>query len=174
MAKASFHKGQRVYVRPVGTWAIIERVVPHWTKGLDEPLRVTYEVGLGRDFAAEELHHDTPQPENDTGEHWRIVRAENRWQSASETASHPFPGTYPVVRTGEADWGGWRVPGAEYALSPSRIEIQARIFACAPQLARLVRQFAAIADEAEGAETQEEILDSARELLSFLDGATHL
>ena len=37
MAKAQFHKNQRVYVKPVGTWALIEHVVPHWAKGLDEP-----------------------------------------------------------------------------------------------------------------------------------------
>ena len=24
MAKAVFHKGQRVYVKPVGTWAVVE------------------------------------------------------------------------------------------------------------------------------------------------------
>ena len=40
MARAQFHKNQRVYVRPVGTWAQIERVVPHWTKGLEEPIRM--------------------------------------------------------------------------------------------------------------------------------------
>jgi hypothetical protein len=45
MAKAQFHKNQRVYVKPVGTWALIERVIPHWAKGLDEPLRVYYDVG---------------------------------------------------------------------------------------------------------------------------------
>ena len=173
MAKANFHKSQRVYVRPVGTWAMIERVLPHWTKGLEEPLRVTYDVGLGREFSSEELQHDTPQPDSG-GERWRIVRAENRWQSPAEAASHPYPGTYPVVVTGEADWGGWRVPGAEYALSPSRIEAQARVLACAPQLAALVRQFVATADEAEDAKSQDENLESAREILSFLDGAMHV
>jgi hypothetical protein len=30
MAKAQFHKNQRVYVKPVGTWALIERVVLGW------------------------------------------------------------------------------------------------------------------------------------------------
>jgi len=30
-------------------------VVPHWAKGIDEPIRVHYDVGLGREFAAEEL-----------------------------------------------------------------------------------------------------------------------
>ena len=48
MAKAQFHKNQRVYVRPVGTWAVIERVVPQWVKDMDEPLRIHYDVGLGR------------------------------------------------------------------------------------------------------------------------------
>ena len=60
MAKAQFHKNQRVYVKPVGTWALIEHVVPHWAKGLDEPIRVHYDVGLGREFAAEELLSEEP------------------------------------------------------------------------------------------------------------------
>ena len=37
MAKALFHKSQRVFVKPVGTWAVIEHVVPHWVKDVDEP-----------------------------------------------------------------------------------------------------------------------------------------
>ena len=40
-----------------------------------------------------------------------------------------------MVITGEADWGGWRVPGAEYDLDPVRMEAQARLIASAPQLA---------------------------------------
>ena len=40
-----------------------------------------------------------------------------------------------MVVTGEADWGGWRVPGAEYDLDPPKIEEQARLIANAPQLA---------------------------------------
>jgi len=42
-----------------------------------------------------------------------------------------------VVITGEADWGGWRVPGAEYDLDPQKIERQARLIAVAPRLALL-------------------------------------
>ena len=61
MAKAQYHKSQRVFVRPVGTWALIERVVPHWAKGLDEPIRVHYDVGLGREFTADELQAEEPQ-----------------------------------------------------------------------------------------------------------------
>lgn len=174
MAKASYHKSQRVYVRPVGTWAVIERVVPHWTKGLDEPLRVSYDVGLGRDFATEELQCDTPQPDSQNGERWRIMRADNRWQLPSETAAHPFPGTHPVVMTNEADWGGWRVSGAEYALSPSRVEAQARMVACAPQLADLLRQFVAKAENGELAAFQEQNLEYAQEILSFLDSVPDL
>ena len=30
MAKAKFHKSQRVFVKPVGTWAHVEAVVPQW------------------------------------------------------------------------------------------------------------------------------------------------
>ena len=136
MAKAQFHKNQRVYVKPVGTWALIERVMPQWTKGLDEPLRVFYDVGLGRDFAAEELQAESPVAESKTdgSENWRIMRARNKWQPAEDCARHPVPGTFPVIITGDAEWGGWRVPGAEYDLAPERIERQARIIASAPRL----------------------------------------
>ncbi len=64
MAKAQFHKNQRVYVKPVGTWALIEHVVPHWAKGIDEPIRIHYDVGLGREFAAEELLSEEPLGDN--------------------------------------------------------------------------------------------------------------
>ena len=136
MAKAQFHKNQRVYVKPVGTWALIEHVVPHWAKGIDEPIRIHYDVGLGREFAAEELLSEEPVTDKnaDSGS-WRVVRARNKWQPAQDCTRHPVPGTYPIVITGEADWGGWRVPGAEYDLDPGRIEEQARLIASAPQLA---------------------------------------
>jgi hypothetical protein len=137
MAKAQFHKNQRVYVKPVGTWALIEHVVPHWAKGIDEPIRIHYDVGLGREFAAEELLSEEPTSSNDTGnsQSWRVVRARNKWQPAEDCARHPVPGTYPVVITGEAEWGGWRVPGAEYDLDPAKTEEQARLIAHAPVLA---------------------------------------
>ena len=138
MAKAQFHKNQRVYVRPVGTWAVIERVVPHWAKGIDEPIRVFYDVGLGREFAADELQSEEPlgedRPESDA-ENWRIIRARNKWQDPTDCSRHPVPGTYPVVLTGNTEWGGWRVPGAEYDLDPVKVERQARLIACAPRLA---------------------------------------
>lgn len=136
MAKAQFHKNQRVYVKPVGTWALVERVIPHWAKGLDEPLRVYYDVGLGREFAAEELQAESPTAteHKDGSENWRVVRARNKWQPAEDCARHPVPGTFPVVITGAEDWGGWRVPGAEYDLAPDKIERQARMIANAPRL----------------------------------------
>ncbi len=136
MAKAQFHKSQRVFVKPVGTWALIEHVVPHWAKGLDEPIRVHYDVGLGREFTADELQAEEPQgdaPHRET-DHWRVVRARNKWQPAEDCARHPVPGTYPVVITGQAEWGGWRVPGAEYDLDPDKVERQARMIANSPRL----------------------------------------
>jgi|SRR6185436_10588414 hypothetical protein len=138
MAKAQFHKNQRVYVKPVGTWALIERVVPHWVKGIEEPIRIHYDVGLGREFAAEELSCE----ENlDAGkstlqsQSWRVVRSRNKWQPTEDCAKHPVPGTVPVVMTGDTDWGGWRVPGAEYEQDPAKAEGEARLIASAPQLA---------------------------------------
>ena len=137
MAKAQFHKSQRVFVKPVGTWALIERVVPQWTKGLEEPIRIFYDCGLGREFAAEELQSEEPLADRSelATESWRVVRARNKWQPTEDCSRHPLPGTYPVVITGQAEWGGWRVPGAEYDLDPARIERQARLIALAPRLA---------------------------------------
>ena len=136
MAKASFHKNQRVFVKPVGTWALIEHVVPHWAKGLEEPIRVHYDVGLGREFTADELQSEEPlaSEKKNVGENWRVVRARNKWQPAEDCARHPVPGSYPVVITGQAEWGGWRVPGAEYDLDPAKVERQARLIASAPRL----------------------------------------
>jgi hypothetical protein len=173
MARAQFHKNQRVYVRPVGTWALIERVVPQWTKGLEEPIRIFYDVGLGREFAAEELQaeaSETPAGEGDE-EQWRVVRARNKWQSPTETATHPYPGTYPVVVTGEAEWGGWRVPGGEYALSPDRIEQQARMIASVPRLAAIVRKLSDWAQETtdEAPASLLKLLNESSEAIAYLN-----
>ena len=152
MAKAHFHKNQRVFVKPVGTWALIERVIPHWAKGLEEPIRIYYDVGLGREFAAEELQSEeraTATPDSED-ENWRIIRARNKWQSAEDCGHHPFPGTFPTIVTNENDWGGWRVPGAEYDLDPHRIETQARIMASSLRLLHLVQQLTTYANEESG------------------------
>jgi hypothetical protein len=144
MAKAQFHKNQRVYVKPVGTWALVERVMPQWAKGLDEPIRIYYDVGLGREFTAEELQAEQPLTitgDTSSKENWRIVRARNKWQTAEDCAHHPYPGTYPIVVTGETDWGGWRVPGAEYDLYPQKIEAQARVMSAAPKMLTFITSF---------------------------------
>jgi len=174
MAKAQFHKNQRVYVKPVGTWALIERVVPHWAKGLDEPLRIFYDVGLGREFGAEELQVAEPTngAKKSDGEHWRVVRGRNKWQAADDCARHPHPGTYPIVMTGEADWGGWRVPGAEYDLDPVKVEQQARLIASAPRLAAFANGLIDLARHS-GEDLPEELIQlahDAQDVLSEVDG----
>jgi hypothetical protein len=176
MAKAQFHKNQRVFVKPIGTWALVERVVPHWTKGLEEPIRVLYDVGLGRDFGADELQADPEHMKSavEDGDNWRVVRARNRWQSDQETTAHPFPGTYPVVVTSETEWGGWRVPGSEYALSPARVEKQARLLASSPRLASIVRQLAEWGTKSPEnvPEALNELLRACREAIGRLDSET--
>jgi hypothetical protein len=124
MAKAEFHKHQRVYVKPVGTWAVIEKVKPHWVRDVEEPVKVLYDCGLGRDFTTDELSAEAVE-DSQVG-NWRLMRARNKWQSVEECAHHPQPGSYPVVVTDAQNWGGWRVPGAEYDRDPGRIEHQAR------------------------------------------------
>jgi len=150
MAKAQFHRNQKVWVETVGTWAVIEKIVPIWAKGFDEPVRITYDVGLGRDFLATDLKaEDLIDAENasDTGAAWRLLRARNKWQAPEDCSHHPFPGTFPVVVTDQADWGGWRVPGAEYDRDPRKIEAQARLITTAPVLLALARAMAALVAE---------------------------
>ena len=148
MAKAQFHRNQKVWVESVGAWAVIERIVPIWAKGFDEPVRITYDVGLGREFVAAELRpEDRSEAAPEDMQHWRLLRARNKWQSPEDCGHHPLPGTFPVVVTDPSDWGGWRVPGAEYDRDPRKIEYQARLIASAPQLLQLARQLLTFADE---------------------------
>ncbi len=150
MAKTQFLKNQKVWVESVGAWSIIERINPVWAKGFEEPVRITYDVGLGREFLGHEL---TPEPPSATPglsekePRWRILRARNKWQTPPDCVHHPHPGSFPVVVTDENDWGGWRVPGAEYDRSPDRIEAQARAIAQTPRLLRLARSLANLAAE---------------------------
>ncbi len=164
MAKAQFHKNQRVFVRPVGTWALIERVIPQWAKGLEEPIRVFYDVGLGREFGAEELQAEgtTIESLKSEGENWRMVRARNKWQQGDDCGHHPHPGTYPTVVTGDTDWGGWRVPGAEYDLYPERIEVQARLIANAPRMLNALQRLMEFA-ESELENLPDDLLELAKE-----------
>ncbi|WP_019961442.1 hypothetical protein [Woodsholea maritima] len=145
MAKAVFHKHQRVFVKPVGTWAIIEQVKPHWVKDVEEPVRIHYDCGLGRDFRADDLSAEEVQ--DDFAGQWRLMRARNKWQTPEECAHHPVPGTYPIVVTDSQNWGGWRVPGAEYDRDPGRIEFQARLIANAPRLMGLLEAFARLGND---------------------------
>ena len=150
MAKAQFHRNQKVWVDTVGTWAIIEKIVPVWAKGFEEPVRITYDVGLGREFLANELAPEEAVGEEDQpaeGAGWRLLRARNKWQSLDACAHHPYPGSFPVVVTDANDWGGWRVPGAEYDRDPRKIEYQARLINSAPRLLALARELATLVGE---------------------------
>lgn len=153
MAKAIFQKNQRVWVESVGAWAVIEKLVPVWARGFDEPVRVSYDVGLGREFQAHELK---PEQESDDvlaedGAHWRLLRARNKWQAPDNCRHHPYPGSYPVVVTDANDWGGWRTPGAEYDRDPHKIEFQARLITSAPRLLSIARRLMSMIEETPGA-----------------------
>lgn len=152
MAKAKFQKSQRVFVKPVGTWGRIEAVVPKWAKGCDEPTKIAYDCGLGREFAQEELEEESValQTNATNGGPWRIVRGHNRWKSAEQCGHHPYPGTHPMIVTNEREWGGWRVPGAEYDLDPNRIECQAEIIVRAPIFMELLEEFVERAEQESG------------------------
>lgn len=148
MAKAVFQRNQKVWVESVGAWAVVEKIVPIWAKGFDEPVRVTYEVGLGRPFLAHELRPEEQDAESGgDGGSWRLLRARNKWQAPEDCAHHPYPGTFPVVVTDLGDWGGWRVPGAEYDRDPRLIEFQARLIASAPTLRNMARDLLAMVAE---------------------------
>lgn len=151
MAKALFHKSQRVFVKPVGTWAVIESVVPHWVKDVDEPLRISYDCGLGRVFHAHELvseqsmHNQFRVDDEDEDlmlEHWHIDRRTIKWRPVEYGVANASPGTFPVVATDETGAGGWRVSGTEYDRDPARIEHQARMIVHTPDLLHIARRIA--------------------------------
>jgi hypothetical protein len=171
MAKALFNKGQRVFVKPVGAWAIVERIMPQWVKGVEEPLKIFYDVGLGREFQAHELAAEArdlrePRIEHTLAEDWRLSRLRNRWLTEMEAQRqhHPYPGTYPVVVTDEQNWGGWRVPAAEYDRNPPRIEFQARVIVNALKMLRLTRDLGRF-----GAEYQAAMPDELKDVVSLAD-----
>ncbi len=167
MAKAQFHRGQRVWVESVGAWASVEKLTPVWAKGFDEPIRITYDVGLGREFQGQELRAEAAGEDIAGGAEWRLLRARNKWQNPDDCAHHPFPGTFPVVVTDPNDWGGWRTPGAEYDRDPARIERQARLIAAAPRLMELARALQLLVEEAPD-DAPEEIASLARTAATVL------
>lgn len=171
MAKAQFHRGQRVWVESVGAWASVEKLTPVWAKGFDEPVRISYDVGLGREFQAAELRAESSGEATTSGVDWRVLRARNKWQNADDCPHHPFPGTFPVVVTDPSDWGGWRTPGAEYDRDPQRIERQARLIAAAPRLMELARALQTlVSDMPEDA--PDEVQALAREAATVLRAVT--
>ncbi len=173
MARAQFQKGQKVWVECVGAWAQIEKVQPVWAKGFEEPVKVTYDVGLGREFQASELLLPAEDSAGAEMEDWRMLRARNKWQPAEDVPHHPYPGTYPVVVTDAADWGGWRVPGAEYDRDPQRIEFQARLIAAAPRLMSLAQSLVdAVAEAPDDAPPQ--TLALARQARDVLKSVTEV
>lgn len=153
MAKAQFHRNQKVWVESVGAWATIEKIVPIWARGFDEPVRITYDVGFGREFQASELRAEEANDDDLSSRefgNWRLLRAKNKWQTAEDCQHHPYPGTYPIVVTDENDWGGWRTPGAEYDRDPRKIEMQARLIAESPRLLQIARDlFTLVAENPE-------------------------
>ncbi len=173
MAKAEFHKNQRVYVSPVGTWAVIEQIKPHWVKDVPEPLRIAYEVGLGRDFKAEELCAEARDTAIDDAvkQNWRITRVKNKWQNAEECAHHPFPGTFPVIMTDAQDWGGWRTPGSEYDRDPARIEFQAKVMASSLSLLSITKRFERYVEMHAGDTSAElsELAKEARYIIQYVE-----
>ncbi|MCF6199689.1 MAG: hypothetical protein L3J67_09895 [Hyphomicrobiaceae bacterium] len=180
MAKARYHKAQRVFVKPVGTWGFIETIVPKWIKGIEEPIKISYDVGMGREFAQDELEAGETDIDaatspigvkSEDNRTWHVVRAQNKWKSSKECGHHPYPGTHPVVVTTERDWGGWRVPGAEYDRDPDLIERQARLLAKAPMIAALLYQFIEDVNEQEEnlPESTVQIAALAQKVLAQID-----
>lgn len=168
MARAQFHKGQKVWVETVGVWVQIEQIKPVWAKGFDEPVRISYDVGLGRDFLGNELQLPVEDTSSSSLAGWRILRARNKWQDAADCIHHPEPGTYPVVVTDQQDWGGWRVPGAEYDRDPMKMEFQARLIAATPQLFDLARELIeTVAEDTENVPPETlRLSQSARKILA--------
>ena len=134
---------------------------------------MTYDVGLGREFQAGELVLPVEDEAAGDAAQWRLLRARNKWQPADDVPHHPYPGTYPVVVTDAADWGGWRVPGAEYDRDPQKIEFQGRLIVAAPRLMQLAQRLVdAVAENPDDAPP--ESLALAREARDILKGVTQI
>ncbi len=105
MAKAQFHRNQKVWVATVGTWAVIEKVIPIWTRGFDEPVKITYDVGLGREFSGGELRAEdlTEDPASETRE---LMAAAARPQQVAAARGLPAPSV-----SWHLSGGGHRSPG---------------------------------------------------------------
>ena len=78
-----------------------------------------------------------------------------------------------VVVTDRADWGGWRVPGAEYDRDPQQIEFQARLIAAAPQLMRLAQELVDLVAETPD-DAPPAVLTLARQARDTLHGVTRV
>ena len=78
-----------------------------------------------------------------------------------------------MVVTDRADWGGWRVPGAEYDRDPEQIERQARLIAAAPRLMQLAQEVVdLVADAPEDAPPA--VLALARQARDVLQGVNRV
>ncbi|MBU6372808.1 MAG: hypothetical protein KJS97_08775 [Alphaproteobacteria bacterium] len=159
MARAAFEKGQRVFVRAVGMWATVERVIPQWVKGVDEPFRIFYDVGLGREFSAHELAAPAGRSQRELHQEAWTVR---RIHAPGLRVDRPRPNdaTMPVVVTETDDWGGWRVEPIEYDRDPARIEHHAKLIANAPRLLAAAKALAAYAEAPEDAEAPARLKDA--------------
>jgi hypothetical protein len=164
-----------VFVKPVGAWSTVERILPQWVKGVEEPLKIFYDVGLGREFQAHELAGEGRDSRSNVVEHtlaedWRLARLRNRWQGEMDAtrSNHPFPGSFPVIVTDERNWGGWRVPAAEYDRAPERIEFQARVIVNALKMLRMTRDLANFCAEFDTAmpEALRDLSSTADEILA--------
>jgi len=125
-------------------------------KDVSEPLRITYDCGLGRPFHAHELVSEqgmlnqnrlSDDDEEMMLEYWHIDRRTIRWRPGDLGVTQANPGTYPVVATDEGNTGGWRVTGGEYDRDPQRIEHEARMIVHAPDLIRAARRIAEFASQ---------------------------
>ena len=128
MAKAKFHKSQRVFVKPVGTRAYVEAVVPKWVKGCDEPIKIAYDCGMGREFGQEELEEESlalqATAANGLGGTWWVLRGHNRWKSAEQCGHHPHPGTHPMVVPPSAIGAAGAFPAPSMISTPTASSIR--------------------------------------------------
>jgi len=79
-----------------------------------------------------------------------------------------------VIVTGPTDWGGWRVPGAEYDLDPVKVEKQARMIASAPRLVAFANGLIDWARKSgeEMPNTLVELAHEAQDVLTAINGDT--
>ena len=128
--------------------AYVEAVVPTWVKGCEEPIKISYDCGMGREFAQEELEEEillrsrsTPRMALAAPGASCAATIAGRAPSSAGTTRHASHGRDHRARLGRLARSGRRIRSRSLC-----IERQAEIVR-APIFMKLLEEFVEYADQ---------------------------